>query len=175
MNDLPSPEGQTGQERQCLKETQREPTLSQNVTFRVHFDCPGIRQMGLCNHNGSWFKICRLKEGTIYHDPVAISRNESSIKASGEKKAQKKRDISGMPIIPICDKCNKTVWVGGKKESTFVVYFQEHKRACLFRFGETEDEAGVGFQAKETRQNSELALYLAPTYRITPSLHKTGV
>ncbi|RMC11973.1 hypothetical protein DUI87_11106 [Hirundo rustica rustica] len=127
MSGLPSPKGQMGQERQCLKEAQREPALSQNVTFRVHFDCPGIRRMGLCNHNRSWFKICRLKEGTIYIDPVAISRNESSIKASREKKAWKNRDISRMPINPICDKCNKTVWVRGKKESTFVVYFQVNK------------------------------------------------
>ncbi|RMC03393.1 hypothetical protein DUI87_20590 [Hirundo rustica rustica] len=113
MNGLPSPKGQMGQQRQCLKETLKEPTWSQNVAFWVHFNCPGIQQKGLCNDNGSQFKICELKERTTYHDLVAMSR--------------KKWDISGMPKIPICDKCNKTVWVGGKKESTFVAYFQVNK------------------------------------------------
>ncbi|RMC19789.1 hypothetical protein DUI87_03353 [Hirundo rustica rustica] len=112
-NGLPNPKGQMGQERKRLKETQQEPTWGQNVAFWVHFNCPGIQQRGLCNHNGSWFRICELKEKTIYHDPVAMSR--------------KRQDISSMPIIPICEKCNKTVWVGGKKESTFVAYFQVNK------------------------------------------------
>lgn len=42
-------------------------------------------------------------------------------------------------------------------------------------FREIEDEVDGGFQAKETWQDSEVALYLSPTCDITPSLHKTGV
>ncbi|RMC20654.1 hypothetical protein DUI87_01506 [Hirundo rustica rustica] len=112
-NGLPNPEGQMGQENECLKETQREPTGSQKGIFKAHFDCPKIKKRGICSHNESWFKICELKENTIYHNPVAMSRQ--------------RRELDSIPVIPICEQCNKTVWVGGKKESTFVAYLRVNK------------------------------------------------
>ncbi|RMC14933.1 hypothetical protein DUI87_07110 [Hirundo rustica rustica] len=38
--------------------------------------------------------------------------------------ARKRREVSSLPLITTCKECNKTVWIGGKKESTFVGYLQ---------------------------------------------------
>ncbi|RMC20746.1 hypothetical protein DUI87_01598 [Hirundo rustica rustica] len=38
--------------------------------------------------------------------------------------SRKRRELKGLPFIPTCMECNKTVWIGGKKESTFVGYLQ---------------------------------------------------
>ncbi|RMC05418.1 hypothetical protein DUI87_18609 [Hirundo rustica rustica] len=38
--------------------------------------------------------------------------------------AKKRREVSSLPLITTCKECNKTVWIGGKKESTFVGYLQ---------------------------------------------------
>ncbi|RMC21778.1 hypothetical protein DUI87_02647 [Hirundo rustica rustica] len=50
MDGLPSPKGQMGQERQCLKETQKEPTWSQNVAFqnRIALDYLLAEEGGVC-------------------------------------------------------------------------------------------------------------------------------
>ncbi|RMC21139.1 hypothetical protein DUI87_01997 [Hirundo rustica rustica] len=112
-NGLPNPEGQMGQEKECLKKTQREPTGSQKGVFKAHFDCPKIQKRGICSHNESWFKICELKENMLYHNPVAMSR--------------KRRELGSIHVIPICEQCNKTMWVGGKQESTFVAYLRVNK------------------------------------------------
>ncbi|RMC21403.1 hypothetical protein DUI87_02267 [Hirundo rustica rustica] len=38
--------------------------------------------------------------------------------------ARKRREVSSLPLITTCKECNKTVWIGGKRESTFVGYLQ---------------------------------------------------
>ncbi|RMB92600.1 hypothetical protein DUI87_30909 [Hirundo rustica rustica] len=45
-NGLPNPKGQMGQERKCLKETQKEPTLSQNN--RIALDYLLAEEGGVC-------------------------------------------------------------------------------------------------------------------------------
>ncbi|RMC19713.1 hypothetical protein DUI87_03277 [Hirundo rustica rustica] len=143
-NGLPNPEGQMGQEKECLKENQREPTRSQKGIFKAHFDCPKIQKRGICSHNESWFKICELKENTIYHNPVAMSR--------------KRRELDSIPVIPICEQCNKTVWVGGKKESTFVAYLRLLTQIIEQRSGNQSHQLDSGAEEKRKDVNRLIRL-----------------
>ncbi|RMB99705.1 hypothetical protein DUI87_23707 [Hirundo rustica rustica] len=109
---LPNPKEGMGKETDP-QETQLEPTWGQNRRPRVHFDCPERPKGGNCKYNDSGFQMNKKKEKTIYDNPMAMSR--------------KRRELSNLPIIPICRNCNKTVWVGGKRESTFVAYLRVNK------------------------------------------------
>ncbi|RMC19759.1 hypothetical protein DUI87_03323 [Hirundo rustica rustica] len=109
---LPNPKGEMGKETDP-QETQQEPTWGQNGELRVHFDCSKMQRGENCKHNNRGLQINKKKEKTIYHNPMAMSR--------------KRRELSNLSIIPICRNCNKTVWVGGKRESTFVAYLRVNK------------------------------------------------
>ncbi|RMC20943.1 hypothetical protein DUI87_01797 [Hirundo rustica rustica] len=111
-NSLPNPKEGMRKETDP-QETQPEPTWGQNRELRVCFDCPEMQRGENCKHNESGFQMNKKKEKTIYSNPMAMSR--------------KRRELSNLPIIPICRNCNKTVWVGGKRESTFVAYLRVNK------------------------------------------------
>ncbi|RMC21597.1 hypothetical protein DUI87_02464 [Hirundo rustica rustica] len=112
MSGLPNPKEGMGKEIDP-QETQLEPTWGQNRELRVCFDCPERPKGGNCKYNDSGFHMNKKKKKTTYDNPMAMSR--------------KRRELSNLPIIPICRNCNKTVWVGGKRESTFVAYLRVNK------------------------------------------------
>ncbi|RMC05552.1 hypothetical protein DUI87_18748 [Hirundo rustica rustica] len=101
-NGLPNPKERMGKGTDP-PEVQSEPTWDQVSKSRVRVDCHTLQGGGDCKHN-SGFQINKT------NNPMAMSR--------------KRRELNNLPLIPTCKECNKTVWTGGKRESTFVGYLQ---------------------------------------------------
>ncbi|RMB89521.1 hypothetical protein DUI87_34095 [Hirundo rustica rustica] len=85
------------------------PTIPSNLTrngvleSRVRADWLTLKR----GENRKWNEGIKLNES---NHPMAMAR--------------KRREVSSLPLITTCKECNKTVWIGGKRESTFVGYLQ---------------------------------------------------
>ncbi|RMC19894.1 hypothetical protein DUI87_03460 [Hirundo rustica rustica] len=84
-------------------EVHSELTWDQVSKSRVRVDWSTLQK-------GGDYKLNSGPQMNKTNNPMAMSR--------------KRRELKGLPFIPTCMECNKTVWIGGKKESTFVGYLQ---------------------------------------------------
>ncbi|RMC16705.1 hypothetical protein DUI87_06645 [Hirundo rustica rustica] len=101
-NGLPNPKEKTGKGTDP-PEVHSEPTWDQVSKSRVRVDWSTLR-------GGGDYKLNSRFQMNKTNNPMAMSR--------------KRRELNSLPLIPTCKECNKTVWIGGKRESTFVGYLQ---------------------------------------------------
>ncbi|RMB88534.1 hypothetical protein DUI87_24294 [Hirundo rustica rustica] len=101
-NGLPNPKEKTGKGTDP-PEVHSELTWDQVSKSKVRVDWSTLQRGGDYKLN-SGFQMNKT------NNPLAMSR--------------KRRELKDLPFIPTCMECNKTVWIGGKKESTFVGYLQ---------------------------------------------------
>ncbi|RMB96459.1 hypothetical protein DUI87_27134 [Hirundo rustica rustica] len=101
-NGLPNLKEETGKGTDP-PEVHSEPTWDQVSKSKVRVDWSTLQRGGDYKLN-SGFQMNKT------NNPMAMSR--------------KRRELKDLPFIPTCMECNKTVWIGGKKESTFVGYLQ---------------------------------------------------
>ncbi|RMC00706.1 hypothetical protein DUI87_22733 [Hirundo rustica rustica] len=101
-NGLPNPKERTGKGTDP-PEVHSEPTWDQVLKSRVRVDWSTLR-------GGGDYKLNSGFQMNKTNNPVAMSR--------------KRRELNSLPLIPTCKEYNKTVWIGGKRESTFVGYLQ---------------------------------------------------
>ncbi|XP_041901283.1 uncharacterized protein LOC121672624 isoform X1 [Corvus kubaryi] len=117
-----------GQKADSLCELCQQVLLEEQETHQSPENCKGNGKH--CDLNGTQFQICEL-EGKI----KCLSQNARFKKRKSEAPPFKtrnqyykrhKRNLDQMPVS-ICDHCNHTVWVGGKKKSISVAYSQINK------------------------------------------------
>ncbi|TRZ12014.1 hypothetical protein HGM15179_015077 [Zosterops borbonicus] len=103
----------------CLEVTQKGQATTRNLKYQTHYDCQEDKKKEYCFFNGTQYQVCESEKGVVCHDPRAITKD-------GQSKAHEiyKQEAGKMPTIPVCDRCNRTVWIGGRKKFTFLGYYQ---------------------------------------------------
>ncbi|XP_058696093.1 uncharacterized protein LOC131579745 isoform X1 [Poecile atricapillus] len=114
--EAPPGEGPLGKCEQCQTATKIE-----RLT-----ECPSELHARICWLNGTQFKLCKSK-GKVWCSNSRASIKEKPIRTSEEigvamTHFRNKREIKGISPIAVCEQCNKTVWIGRKKHSTFLAY-----------------------------------------------------
>ncbi|TRZ10116.1 hypothetical protein HGM15179_016992 [Zosterops borbonicus] len=105
--------------QQCLRAIQKR----QGVPRGAQFDCQDDMVKGYCTYNGTHYRTCKLGGEIICQSLKAESKTGKSEACSSH--VLNKRNVEEITTIPVCQQCNRRVWMGGKTKSTFVGYFQE--------------------------------------------------